>query len=366
MEIETDRIVYIFKGQAAKACPDAGPSMTNIFFRSVACHNGTEICVRALTFAREPSQRTCRSVLFPRTLSIIRAEVFDDFSLQFAAFESEPSVREIQTGAFRESPLRSFCIPQTVEHIGDFCFSSCPELRSLFFSANSRPRSIGHCAFRGTSFVTFALPASVTMMDGSAFKSSHLTFFNLTPTNPTFCLVGGSLLSADCTRLVRFVGTVSEIEIEAPVTVLGPYCFAGMLELKRVEVAVDCLVSRFERSAFCGTGIRDIVIPNTVLVIGDRCFAKCYELEPVCFEEPARVTKIGSCAFYECEMWEFCLPASVNDLVPSADEESAPPPSFWGFTVQEFTVESENEAYEMDGRHLIRKDGKSEVAFFVW
>jgi hypothetical protein len=58
-------------------------------------------------------------------------------------------------------------------------------------------------------------------------------------------------------------------------------------------------LSRIERSTFRETGLREIVIPASVEVLGEECFLGCTLLQSITFEQGSRLREVGRSAFSE-------------------------------------------------------------------
>lgn len=85
-----------------------------------------------------------------------------------------------------------------------------------------------------------------------------------------------------------------EFEIEG--TVLNKY----KLEEKHGEVKIPHGVTEIGKSAFAGSNVVKIIIPDSVFLINKYAFHRCSELTKI--ELPKKLMEIRDCAFYGCSM----------------------------------------------------------------
>jgi hypothetical protein len=64
-------------------------------------------------------------------------------------------------------------------------------------------------------------------------------------------------------------------------------------------------------SAFPGTGLKSVVIPSFVTILGDRSFGNCESIVSVLFESGSRLIRICSSSFTQSGLGELEIPASV-------------------------------------------------------
>jgi hypothetical protein len=67
-----------------------------------------------------------------------------------------------------------------------------------------------------------------------------------------------------------------------------------------------------EESAFCGSGLKSILIPSSVVILGKASFYECTSLESVTFESGSRLERIGESAFSLSRLASIEIPASVT------------------------------------------------------
>jgi hypothetical protein len=93
------------------------------------------------------------------------------------------------------------------------------------------------------------------------------------------------------------VGAQSSIVIPSSLVALGEKTYQGCQWLETVTFESGCRLDLIEGSAFSLSGLRWIVIPSSVIGLGESCFYDCKSLESVKFENGSRVERIGKAAF---------------------------------------------------------------------
>ena len=180
--------------------------------------------------------------------------------------------------------LTEITLPSTVVKIGEDAFEDCESLVSLKFANEDSLTSIDNSAFSNTGFTSFTLPKNVKELGTSVFD--------------------------DCAKLTSF--TWNNV-----VDTVGRYFFDSCTNL--VEFKFTDALTTIGNRAFYNTGLKTVVIPDTVTTINDGAFVSCIELTSVtwsksvtsipnsCFDSCAKlvslsnideITKIGSSAFY--------------------------------------------------------------------
>jgi hypothetical protein len=73
-------------------------------------------------------------------------------------------------------------------------------------------------------------------------------------------------------------------------------------------------LERIEESAFCGTGLKSILIPSSVVTLGKGSFCRCKSLESVTFENGSRLERIEESAFRQSGLKSIEIPHSVTSI----------------------------------------------------
>lgn len=258
------------------------------------------------------------------------------------------SVVTIGDRAFSDcSGLTSVSIPNSVITIGGGAFKLCKNLTSV--SIGNNVKTIGADAFdRCGALTSVNIPSSITTIGKSAFNgcynlvSVHISdiaawcniSFGDVLSNPTHyniytsygndkikhlyvgdeeikdLIIPDSVESIGNYAFTGFNGLTS-VTIPSKVTSIGEYAFRGCTASIHIsDIAAWCNIS-FGKTPFGSSTekghrlylgdeeIKDLVIPNSVMVIGDYAFSCCY-LTSV--NIPNSITSIGTGAFEYCRV----------------------------------------------------------------
>ena len=157
-------------------------------------------------------------------------------------------------------------IPDSVTKIGARVFYGCDELRTV--TIPDSVTEIGDYAFYGCKALRgVTIPKSVKNIGIWAF--------------------------AACTG-------ISEIDIPGSVTNLGAYAVSNNRNLTNVVMRAG--LKSIQAAAFLNTGLFDVVIPDTVAVVGNSAFNYCYSLTNVVVGQ--NVSAMGGMVFYKCTSLE--------------------------------------------------------------
>jgi hypothetical protein len=111
------------------------------------------------------------SITLPSDVECIRQCAFAETDcFHHVSFESNSSLRTIESGAFFYSPLQSICIPKTVLVIGSMAFQHCHFLEFLDFEENSCLTVIEDLAFANSGMVSISIPPTVTRVEPLWFQ----------------------------------------------------------------------------------------------------------------------------------------------------------------------------------------------------
>jgi hypothetical protein len=131
--------------------------------------------------------------------------------------------------------LESICIPVSVEQISRESFSECVSLQTITFEPNSQLVQIDERAFCGcSSLKSLCIPASVQMIDATAFINTNITKIEVEEGNTHFSLDGDFLVDFARISLVRYFGVGSFVTIGVHFEWLCPYCFHGCKSIETI------------------------------------------------------------------------------------------------------------------------------------
>lgn len=152
-------------------------------------------------------------------------------------------------------------------------------------------------AFAGCEILeTVSIPASVEeLYPYSFYECVNLTAINVDSGNPNYSSDGGVLFDKNKTTLIRYPeGRSGGYAIPEGVTSIG------------------------ERAFFSCEKLNFVTVPASVTDIGSNAFYRCSYLSGVSFSPKARLTTIGSYAFYGTHLESVVLPDSVSSIAENA------------------------------------------------
>ena len=100
-------------------------------------------------------------------------------------------------------------------------------------------------------------------------------------------------------------------EVEFAVTAIGESAFQGCSSLQSITLPAS--VTEIEISAFKGTGLTSITLPEDLTTIGGAAFMMCSGLQSITI--PAGVTEIGVSTFFQCSsLASITLPEGLTTI----------------------------------------------------
>ena len=251
------------------------------------------------------------------------------------------SLTYIGRGAFEGSSIVTLSLPPLLAFLGDECFHSNAELRSVRFeqepaaaaaAAPAAPsKSIGkYCFSQCVALQSFSFPPSVTIVSAGVLEGcdslSSVDF------GPSVTSIGDHAFSGDIAlRSVSFPPTLERV---------GNGALDSCLSLTHVDIPQSVLSVGHGLFASC-TGLRSVSLPSHLrsvppflfdacsslqdpapipplsTSIGSSAFRGCHSLVSV--SVPPFVTSINSYAFSHCSrLTDLSLPPSVTSLGPNS------------------------------------------------
>lgn len=267
-----------------------------------------------------------------RRVRIVRCES-DDHVLVVPERIDGLMVTEIGDGAFAGLlRVRELDLPSSVVRIGTGAFVNCIDLRRLRFPAglkDSDPSWLIGCerledvALPGAAtsfsddFLSSFLPKRV-MLGAKARRFAApdrwapvLREFAIDADNPWLGTDGTCLYSRDGKKLLSVVVHRSVCDVADGCEEIARKAFADDVELKSANLP-DSLV-QIGASAFAGSGLIRLEVPESVRSIGSRAFSRCDDLRDV--ELSRGLESIGDEAFAHCRsLVRLSIPATVREM----------------------------------------------------
>lgn len=182
-------------------------------------------------------------------------------------------VLKIGDQAFDQSPIRTLTLPESVFAIGDNAFRGCRDLTRINLPAGLT--SIGKFAFAYcTSLTAISLPPGITgIEDYSFYWCSSLSQLDL---------------SENITRIEKGAfsrcRSLAHLTLPARVARIGHSAFYGCSELRSLTLSEGLI--QIEDWAFAGCGITAMILPASLVSIGDFACDDCSSLKTIQFNSP--------------------------------------------------------------------------------
>jgi hypothetical protein len=289
------------------------------------------------------------------------------------------SVREIADGAFCwEGHLKDLSFEEGIEKIGVSAFANCVHLcdlafpaslitieakaffrcsdvRRITFAARSRLKYIRSEAFSPHAWSQVVIPASVVELDPYAFTGKigreQVAFAG----PPLFLIQNDFLLSVDSRVLFRSFSRPVGEPIGSNIEVIGAHAFEGQ-EYCTFAFESGTKLREIGSSAFASCdGLTECNVPESVEILGDRCFEACSHMETITFEVSSRLSKIGERAFAGCKLQSIAIPALTEEIDGSAVVDCP---------LIEIQVARENPNFKVEGDLVVTSDGTEIVRYF--
>ncbi len=223
-------------------------------------------------------------------------------------------VAEIGKEAFKGNKnITSVSIPFGVSTIGLYAFQDCTGLKSVTFNKSSLTE-IKSYAFSGcSSLESIALPAGVKTLGSNVFANCT----NLkTASIPITVSTNEYNIFYNCTSLTDFsFSTGSYSDGAKDITKIPGYMFQKCTSLETITIPYS--VNTIDCYAFLNSGIKRIVIPDTVTTIANDVFEGCSKLTDVTIGKG--ITSIPDGMFYKATaLKSIVIPNNVTQISDDA------------------------------------------------
>lgn len=279
-------------------------------------------CIGAKAFSR----CSLTDIAIPDSVETLERKCFYDCQkLTVVTFGESSSLKRIGKDAFGGRscgcPLTEFRVPDSVEELGKRCCFACRGLAVLTFGQSSSLKRIGKLAFGclysdGCVFTEVMIPAGVRELSDGCFENC-VKLTSVTFAEPSSLKRIGPRAFSGCYKL-------AEIHIPDSVEELTHTCFFDAKQLSKVTFGERSSLKRIGPRVFCGDmgigcSLVELTIPDKVITLGERAFFGCAWLKIVRFGKCSALKKIGPEAFSgcpgnPCALKEIIIPDSVEEL----------------------------------------------------
>ena len=347
-DFEVDGIYYNVNGNQATVTYKTTSYYSysgNVTIPETIIYSGTEYQVTSIGDRAFYNCNNLTNITIPNSITSIGVSAFYR-CMALTSVEIPNSVINIGNSAFSGcSTMTSLTIGNSVTAIGQSAFSSCSSLTNILIP--NSVTTVGNSAFSGCSSITnIEFPNSVTSIGSSvcsncsslkcviigesvtqigknAFEycSSLKTLYfnaincqdfkyneNVFPAG-TYCNLNTIIFGDKVTKIpayftysyytsgVHYMTNLKNLIISNTVLEIGNYAFYGCSGLTNLSIGNSVRVIGENAFSLC-KGLASLIIDNSVISIGKSAFSNCSELLSVCIGNS--VTSIGSEAFLYC------------------------------------------------------------------
>ena len=235
-------------------------------------------------------------------------------------------------------------IPEIVTKIGNYAFYDCDSIERIIIT--HKIKSIGDYAFSHSSLQSFCITESIEHIGKNPFEACGVVeelmpwedptkrpSVNITSNSGRFIVIKGMIIDKMQNKLITYFENDSMVSIPDDVITICDSAFAGCISVEQITIPDS--VTSIGDSAFEYTSIEQITIPNSVTSIGREAFGGCEQLSQInlpngisTIEEgtfdyctnlrqitiPNTVKSIGKWAFACCPLTQIKLPKSIEFL----------------------------------------------------
>ena len=226
----------------------------------------------------------------------------------------------------------SVIIPGSVKDIGNNAFQGCPNLKEIIFTNPDRNNNnliIRVSAFQDCpNLTTCEIPARAYQVVGNIFKGcTSLTEVKVNAANPYYFTQEGVLFGP---ALVNYEPQYNDAYAlqSYPAGRQGAYTIPSEVNGKEIDqiwtsgfegasgltdITIPSSIGRLGTAAFEGTGLTNVVIPDTVLQVDPAVFQNCTKLVSV--KLPAGLAEIDQYMFANCTSLQYVdMPDSITKI----------------------------------------------------
>jgi hypothetical protein len=249
------------------------------------------------------------SLTFQTTLTTIKDYGFYSSYVSNLDLSRCTQLQTIGDFAFQRGSFSTLKLPTSLQSIGQYAFSMCPNIITADLSKNVALTQINNFAFWQCPLLTgFTLPVSVDSIGyGIILECNNLTSILVDPKNPYFTSSDGILFNKNKTKLVNYPPGKSGNKYILPTTItqIGDAAFRECYNLRSID-ASNSPLTKIGISSFYSTNLTDISLPGTLIEIGPSAFKYCSNLLLFKLDNPTPPT-LGTNVFFGTHLYNSTL-----------------------------------------------------------
>lgn len=279
-----------------------GASMVSVEFGSNVSRIG---------FAAFKDCALLETLILNEGLENVQSEAFQECK-KLSTLTLPDSLQNLSSKAFyRCTQLQTLTIGKGLISLESEVFSGCSNLITVQFPADSKIHSIGQSSFYScTELSALSLPLSLRYINQNAFYNCR---------NLTGIVFNEGLLEIH-TSAFRNCSSLDEISLPSTLQSLGDQAFASCTGLSTIaDLGMSQVIGFYDKPDLgerifenCRSLSGTVRIPDTMRIIPDKMFYNCSQMTGI--EIGAGVTEIGPSAFYGSGLTSIIIPNNVITL----------------------------------------------------
>lgn len=248
-----------------------------------------------------------------KTLNLEDCRIVTGGEPYFENYTTENDV--IGSYMFADKEFKKLVLPKTLKKIGDYALSFCGE--SIDFPATLT--WLGDHAFTHNLFSSLHIPATLEHI-GNGALNGNITLSDVTidEDHPSYVLEDGYLYTRDHSRLLAYFAPISSRAETFTIAPETKFIDDKAFNFHRTyNITLNDRLERIGDAAFkyalenIAPHQKKLVIPNTVIHIGESAFEKCYIDEVIISDN---VQRLSDYCFGDCFIDDIHLPARLKHI----------------------------------------------------
>ena len=208
------------------------------------------------------------------------------------SYEILNGVRTIDYGCFQNDCIESIILPETITYINQYAVYGCSKIKNIYI-----PKNV------------------IWISEENFYECDSLERFEVSVENTNYSTDEENVLyNKDKTEVIKYPEAKDNItyKVADTVNVIDVACFYYCTNLKNVILPEQLIV--IEDRAFSGCKkLENVDLPKSVTELGQSAFSGCYNLNSINLHEG--ITSIGYSAFSYCiALTEVSLPSTLNTI----------------------------------------------------